>query len=167
MKYYTLRPPALRPVPASKHAQDAACSDGGWHPLTKEQKRDLSILARKAATAQGITGTKAIDAWRHEVALKACGHRISEATQRNWADIKSAFEDLAGRPEKAFQTQMRDGDNKRRVALYKLTQALSAKGLATTYAAAICRVQFKCPLEEASAKQLWCLFYTVTNRKKS
>ena len=169
MKYYTLRPhaPALKPLPATKHAEDAQCPDGGWHPLTAEQKRDLSILARKAAAVHGITGYKAVDEWRHQVSIKACGLRISEATQRNWADLKSAFEDLSGRPERAFQTQMREGDNKRRVALYKLTQALSSKGLPISYAARICAAQFKCPIEEASAKQLWCLFYTVTNRKKS
>jgi hypothetical protein len=73
---------------------------------------------------------------------------------------------LAGKPVQAYQTQLRDGDNKRRVALWKLTQALSAKGLEMGYAGAICRAQFKCQLEDASAKQLWCLFYTIYNRRK-
>ena len=66
-----------------------------------------------------------------------------------------------------FWTQLREGDNKRRVAMHKLTEALRAKELPLSYVAAICRAQFKCSLEEASAKQLWCLFFTVTNRKKS
>jgi hypothetical protein len=173
MRTYFLRPrdgfraaAPVKPIPAARHADDAACPDAGWKPLSKEQKARLSILARKAAEVQGITGGyKAADAWRHEISIKACGVRISEATQCHWADLKSAFEDLGGRPEKAFQTQMREGDNKRRVAMWKLTQALAAKGLQTAYAGVICRAQFKCQLEEASAKQLWCLFYTVTNRK--
>ena len=175
MRTYILRPrhaapkPAvtLKPIPGAKHVDDAACPDAGWKPLTNEQKARLSILARKAAEVQRVAGGyKAVDAWRHEISIKACGVRISEATQSHWADLKSAFEDLGGRPEKAFHTQMREGDNKRRIALWKLTQALAAKGLHPGYAAAICRAQFKCSLEDASAKQLWCLFYTVTNRRK-
>jgi len=176
MRTYVLRPrtaaarPAavVQPIPAARRAQDAACPDGSWKPLSKEQKARLSILARKAAEVQGITGGyKAVDEWRHEIAMRACGLRISEATQANWADLKSAFQDLAGHVEKAFQTQMREGDNKRRVAMWKLTKALEEKNLAPAYAAAICRAQFKCPLELASAKQLWCLFYTIQNRKNS
>ena len=170
MKIYTLhktpRTPAVRvkPVSAAKHAEDGACGDGGWKPLSREQKARLSILARQAYAHQGVQGMT-VDEWRREVSERACGCRISEATQRNWADLKSAFEDLCGQVEKAFRTQLREGDNKRRVALWKLTQALAAKGLETSYAGKICRIQFKCALEEASAKQLWCLFYTITNRK--
>lgn len=175
MRTYILRPRTAAPrpaadlqlIPAAKHAGDAACPDAGWKPLSKEQKARLSILARKAAEVQGITGGyRAVNEWRHEVSLRACGLRISEATQANWADLKSAFEDLGGQPAKAFQTQMREGDNKRRVALWKLTQALAGKGLQPAYAESICRCQFKCGLEQASAKQLWCLFYTITNRRK-
>lgn len=173
MRKYTLhkpaaKPAALRPVSTAKHAEDAACADGGWKPLSKEQKTRLAILARKAAAVAKVEGnTKAQDAWRQEVSIRACGLRISEASQCHWADLKSAFEDLAGEPVRAFQTQLREGDNKRRVALWKLTQALQAKGLEREYAGKICRMQFKCSIEDASAKQLWCLFFTVTNRRKN
>ena len=164
---YLLRPHTkLQPIPARKHAEDAACPDGSWHPLTGEQKKRLAILSRKAAAKCGISSHEQ-DEWRREQSILACGLRITEATQAHWADLKSRFQDLCGEPEKAFITQMREGDNKRRVAMWKLTQALNAKGLQPAYAASICRSQFKCPLEEASAKQLWCLFYTVTNRRKS
>jgi hypothetical protein len=175
MRKYTLHKPGAKPAPlqvrpiaTAKHAEDAACADGGWKPLTKEQKMRLSILARKAAweQKQGLDN-KQLDAWRQEVSIRACGVRISEASQCHWADLKSAFEDLAGAPEQAFETQLRDVDNKRRVALWKLNQVLTEKGLAPEYAGAICKTQFKCALEDASAKQLWCLFYTVKNRLKS
>jgi len=156
----------LKPLGAARHAEDAACPDGSWKPLTNEQKSRLAILAREAAGKCGISSHEA-DEWRREQSLLACGVRITEATQAQWADLKSRFEDLAGRPEKAFQTQMREGDNKRRVALWKLTQALKDKELHLEYAAKICRAQFKCPLELASAKQLWCLFYTITHRRNS
>jgi hypothetical protein len=172
MRKYTLqkpgiRPPALRPVSAAKHAADGGCPDGGWKPLTKEQKMRLAILARKAAAVKELAfDNQQMNAWRQEVSIRACGLRISEASQCHWADLKSAFEDLAGDSVAAYQTQLRDGDNKRRVALWKLTQALDAKGLQMGYAAAICRAQFKCSIEDASAKQLWNLFYTITNRKR-
>lgn len=168
MRNYTLRPAAaVKPIPAAKHVEDDNCPDAGWKPLSKEQKAKLSILARSAAEKQGIRGGyKAVEEWRHMISIRVCGVRISEAVQDNYADLKSAFEDLGGRPEKAFQTQMRAGDNKRRVAMHKLSQALADRGLQPAYAASICRAQFKCPLEEASAKQLWCLFFTVTKRRK-
>jgi hypothetical protein len=166
LKPHTKRAAALKPISTAKHAEDGACPDGGWKVLTKEQKARLSILAREAFQFQKVQGFT-VDEWRREISIRACGVRISEATQSQWADLKSAFEDLTGKPERAFRTQMREGDNKRRVAMHKLTQALAAKNLAPSYAATICRAQFKCALEQASAKQLWCLFYTITNRKKS
>ena len=173
MKIYTLHKPraagktlAVRPISTAKHAEDAACADGGWKPLTKEQKMRLSILARKAAWEQKLgLDNKQLDAWRQEVSIRACGLRISEASQCHWAALKSAFEDLAGAPEQAFETHLRDADNKRRVAMWKLNQVLTEKGLDPSYAGKICKMQFKCALEDATAKQLWCLFYTLTNRK--
>lgn len=172
MRSYFLKPadkgpksPALKPIPDAKRKQDAACPDGGWKRLSNEQKARLSILARAAYQHQKVQGMT-VEEWRHEISIRACGCRISEAVQDHWADLKSAFEDLAGKPEKAFKTQLREGDNKRRVAMHKLTTALAAKGLHLSYAASICKTQFKCGLEEASAKQLWCLFYTVTNRRR-
>lgn len=158
--------PKLKPVSAAKHADDAACPDGGWKPLTNNQKARLSILARQAAVLHGLSLKKVdLDAWRQEESIKACGRRISEAIQDDWANLKSAFEDLAGNPVAAFKTQLRDGDNKRRVAMHKLAEALRKKELPLSYAESICRPQFKCSLDEASAKQLWCLFYTINGRK--
>jgi hypothetical protein len=158
----------LLPIGAAAHRGDAACPDAGWKPLTTHQKARLSILARQAAEAQGVSLRSAdLAEWRHAISIRACGLRISEATQKHWTDLKSAFQDLAGQPEKAFNTQMRDGDNKRRIALHKLTQELAGKGLHPSYAASICMAQFKVPLDQASAKQLWCLFYTISNRRKS
>jgi hypothetical protein len=162
---YTLRPPALKPIAGARHAADAPCPDAAWKRLTRNQKAGLSILARRAYDHQRVTGSTP-DQWRHEQAIRACGLRISEATQQHWADLKSAFQILAGEDGKAFQTQVREGDNKRRIAMYKLTQACRERGLHPSYPAAICHTQFKVPLAEASAKQLWCLFYTITNRRK-
>jgi integrase len=162
---YTLRPPALKPISGTRHAADADCPDASWKRLTNEQKKRLAILARQGYAKLQITGVT-FDDWRHEVAIQACGLRISEATQAHWADLKSAFQIHAGQPDKAFQTQMREGDNKRRVAMFKLTQACQERGLHMSYPDSICHTQFKLPISEASAKQIWCLFYTVTNRRR-
>lgn len=155
----------LKPISDTRHREDAQFSDAGWHPLTNKQKGILSMLAARAAAKAGMSDSKAVTAWRRETAIIACGRRISEATQANWADLKSMFLSAAGEVEKAFTTQLREGDNKRRVAMHKLTTALAAKNLPAAYAASICFAQFKVPLAEASAKQLWCLFYTVQNRR--
>lgn len=161
---YTLKP-RLAPIADSRHAEDDRCPDGGNNPLTRKQKSRLSILARKAFTHQQIQGVSPED-WRHDTAISACGFRISEASQKHWADLQSAFQDLAGEEGKAFRTQVRAGDNKRRVALHKLTTAITERGLHISYAESISMAQFKVPIAQASAKQIWCLFYTVTNRRK-
>lgn len=154
----------LKPIGDAKHRGDAECPDAGWKPLTRNQKTRLVLLAKRGWAAAGEPGE--FDPWRQDVAVQACGRRISEASQKHWADLKAEFQSRAGDEAGAFETQLREGDNKRRIAMHKLTEALAQKGLPGAYAAAICRTQYKCPLEEASAGQLWRLFYTVKNRKK-
>lgn len=163
MIHTPLRKPALKPISDRRRTADRDCPDAGWKGLSREQKARLSILAAKAYTYQRVQGIS-LDEWRHEVAISACGCRISEATQRHWADLKAAFLDLAGEPEKAFRTHIREGDNKRRIALHKLTKELEAHGLDLGYAEKICRDTFKITIPEASAKQLWCLYFTISKR---
>lgn len=159
-----MRKDVLKPIGDRKHAGDARCPDGGWRPLTRNQKTCLVLLAKKGWAAAGEPGS--FEEWRHEAALYAAGVRISEARQEHWAALKTEYQSRAGDEEGAFRTALREGDNKRRVAMHKLTAELARKGLAVGYAAAICRTQYKCPLDEASAGQLWRLFYTIKNRKK-
>jgi hypothetical protein len=178
MIHYPLRKPAasrgretapasrarLAPIGTARHARDGECPDGGWHRLSNKQKAMLSQLARKAYAAQKVQGMD-LDEWRHEVAISACGVRISEAVQKHWADLKTAFQDLAGDPVGAMRTQLREGDNKRRIALHKLTTACADSGLDISYAESICRDTFKVPIAQASARQIWCLFFTIKNRR--
>lgn len=167
MKSYTLRKSyPLKPIGEAKHAADKDCPDGSWKALTKTEKMNLSKLAKSAHDHLGLgLKGKALDAWRAEESIKACGVRISEAVHGNWAAIKAHFEDLGGRPEAAFETHMRGVDNKRRVAMWKLHKELEAKGLAPGYAETICRSKFKVPLDQASAKQIWVVFFDIKNRK--
>jgi len=153
----------LKPISGKRHAADAACPDAGHKPLSKGQKARLSILARKAFYHQKVQGMTATE-WRHEIAIQKVGCRISEAVQDHWNDLKSTFEDLSGRPGKAFNTQVRAGDNKRRVALFKLTKELEAHNLAPGYGEKICFAKFKVSLAEASAKQIWAIYFDITKR---
>ena len=143
---------------------DAALPDGGWRPLTRWQKARLAMTARKAYDRLKVQGMT-LDEWRQEIAIRACGRRVSEACQCHWAELMAAFLNLNGASDKALNVLLREGDNKRRVAMHKLTQELAKKGLEVGYAAAICSKQFKCALADASAKQIWCLFFTVKNRR--
>lgn len=162
---YVLHAPKLSPIPGRRRTADSDCPDATWKRLSREQKARLSILARQAYDHQKVQGIP-LDEWRHDVSIQSCGVRISEACQSHWADLKSAFQDLAGQPEKAFQTQLREGDNNRRIALHKLTTAIKERNLHFSYAESICLAQFKVPIAQATAKQIWCLFFTVTNRRK-
>lgn len=145
-------------------------------PLSRDQKRIIAQLARQAydrwegreafeAINSDRSRTACFEAWRHCEQGKAIGlQSLCECTQAHYARLKAHFEALVGLDP--TPTLVRDRDNPRRIALHKLTEALAAAGLATSYAAAICRRQYRCALDEASAKQLWNLFYTVRNRRK-
>jgi len=138
--------------------------EGGSGLLSLGQKRNLVALARRAWRARGCPGVS-FDAWRTSEAISACGLRISEALQRDWGSLRARFQDAAGESGAAFNTLVRDEDNKRRVALWKLQQICSKVGVPLAYPEAICRRQYRCALPEATPAQLWRLFFTVKNRK--
>ena len=148
---------------------------GDTGPLSLGQKRNLVRLARRAfrvakpsppAPLPGGEGRDAFDAWRNAVAIRACGLRIREATQRDWGALRAAFQDAAGESGQALNTLVRDEDNPRRVALHFLAKACSERGLPLAYPSAICRRQNRCELGEATAAQVWRLVFTVKNRRK-
>jgi hypothetical protein len=152
-------------------AVDRSCTSAS---LSREQKQRLAILSREAWERQPErvrrgegTATARFNLWRHAQAIKCCGRRISEAVQGDFLPLKAHFLDLAGKPVAAMQAHMRRETEPQRVALHKLTRECEAKGLAIGYAAAICRTQYRCGLEEANEKQLWRLVYTVRNRRKA
>lgn len=138
--------------------------EAGSGPLTLRQKRRLVLLAKQAWLKRGQPGD--FDTWRRTVAERACGLRISRALQRDWARLKAAFLDEMGESGAALDTLLRDQDNARRIALHKLWQACTARGLPMAYPDVICRRQYHCPLGEATAPQLWRLVFTVKNRRK-
>lgn len=147
-------------------------------PLSNLQKRRIGMAAHAAwlacpereallACNPELSATAVEAAWRHVEQGKACGiQSLRECSQDHYGRILAHFEALAGDTAAAARTLGRDADNERRLARYKLDQALRERGLETGYAAAICRQQYRCPLDQATAGQLWRLLYTVRNRKK-
>lgn len=145
-------------------------------PLSNIQKRDISIAARRAYEAwpereafEAInvdqSRTACFEAWRHVECAKAVGiQSLREMTQAHYNRVLAHFEELAGDAASATRRRGRDHDNDRRIALHKLKEACQAADVGLSYAASICRAQYRCGLDEATTKQVWNLFYTVRNR---
>ena len=149
-------------------------------PLTNEQKRKLALLARAAYLAKPdreafeainseLSPSKCFEAWRHVETGKATGgiQSLRSCTQSHYGSIKAHFLWLAGDAAGAAQARAYDVDNARRIARYKLDEALRQRGLTTGYAVSICRAKYKCSLADASAAQIWKLAYDVRQRRKA
>jgi hypothetical protein len=140
-------------------------------PLDDGQKAHLCILARE--TFETVHGRPPhnlaeFNAWRYEQAVEACGvASLRVATQREYKLIEGRLLMLKGNAAAAQRAEERAATEPRRLAMFKLREALAERGLHESYAAAICGRQFKRPLAEATEKQLWCLVYTVRNRRKA
>jgi len=147
-------------------------------PLTNDQKRILSQLARRAfnlecAKARGRgetpdTSSAAAEAFRHEHVITACRkHGLRCCSQADYGAVKAHFQDLLGESGRAMNTLVHAEGNQRRIAEYKLVQACQTAGLTLAYAASICRNQYKCSLEDATETQLWNLKFTIDKRGRA
>jgi len=146
--------------------------------LSNFQKAKIAMAAREAYDAwdgreayelvnQDHSATDRFEAWRHVETGKAAGvQSLRQCTQAHYGRILAHFQELAGNVATATRTRGRDADNDRRIARYKLNQALRERSLLESYAAVICRGKFKCELNQASAAQLWKIFYDVRKRRK-
>lgn len=147
--------------------------------LSRTQKAEIGQLATQAwrvwegreafLEANGELSTSAcFSAWRHWQQGLACGRQsLRECTGEDYQLLRAHFLKLAGLEASARRAEERHISNPQRIARYKLRKALAAAGLPENYAAAICRRQYRCTLDDASERQLWCLVYTVRNRRHS
>jgi hypothetical protein len=141
--------------------------DMAWQKLTSAQRQSLARLARRAWDKHlAWQSGAAFATWRHDQCIKAVGRRITEACQRDFLPLRAHFLDLIGLSGIALNVLLRSESEPHRIALYKLRRECAARRVDLSYAEAICRNQFKCSLDEANAKQLWCLLFTVRNRKQ-
>lgn len=147
--------------------------------LSHLQKRDIAVAARRAydrwpereafeAINSEMSRSACFEAWRHVETGKAVGiQSLCECTQAHYGRALAHFQELAGERATATRTLARDEDNGRRIAMWQLNQALRERDLGRGYAIVICRTQYRCELDQASAGQLWRLIYTVRNRHKA
>lgn len=147
-------------------------------PLSNEQKGILCRLAREAYDAWSgreafeecnpeLSASKCFEAWRRVEQGKAVGiQHLTACTQDHFLSLRAHFKAMLGNGAGALQDHLRAQEEPRIRARWKLQQALDERGLDQGYAAAICRRQYRCELGDASEKQLWALFFTVTNRRK-
>lgn len=160
--YQLNREPSAAPARPVR-ARAAVPARGGV--LSAKQKARLCQLANAAAEACGVTGWREKIAWRRAEQLARFGlASLTAATQEQYAGIKAHFEVMASKADRAFATELRGQDNKRRVARWNLEKALRESGLRMAYAIAICKRQYRCGIEDATEKQLWQLVYTLRNR---
>lgn len=148
--------PAPRPLPPQRL--------GG--PLSNQQKAQLCILSDEAWEKQGGMDSPCDKSeFRHEQVKLATGKPgLTACVQDDYKPLLAHFLGLVGESGRAFKAQLEHGTEPKRIALYKLGQALLAARLPEAYAAAICRRQYGCALADATAKQLWNLTFTINNR---
>jgi hypothetical protein len=149
-------------------------------PLSHPQIVQICIAARLAYNAwpmreefelinSEMSRTKAFEAWRHcEIgkitggiqSLKLC------TNEAHYLPLLAHFTAMRGEGGKALMMLLRHADADRITIYFKLIQALEERELAEGYAATICRCKFKRDLGDASAKQLWSIFFDIRKRRK-
>ncbi|MDD3885376.1 MAG: hypothetical protein PHI35_00710 [Victivallaceae bacterium] len=162
---------SLRSALSSSRSSRALPSPNG--PLTREQKARLMILAREAfekhcaETGERFTAA-GLETWRRAEQVKACGKAsLRASSQMDFLPLKAHFLNLLGDSGNALNLLLHQQTEPARQARFKLEEACEERGLAMSYPAAICKRQYRCSLDEANAKQLWHLVFTVRNRRKS
>jgi hypothetical protein len=147
--------------------------------LSKFQKRELARLAHQAwlrlperaallESNAGMSSSAVETAWRHAEQGKAMGgvrQSLTQATQRDYLLLRAHFMRLCGleaAADKALAQAATDGGRR---ALFLLRRELGERGLNESYAAAICRTQYRCSLTQATEKQLWNLIFTIKHRR--
>lgn len=147
--------------------------------LTLFQKRELCALARRVYVRwpgreefenanPEMSATACFEAWRHFEQGKACGRQsLCDCTQDDFLKIRAHFHSLLGNGGQAARDLLRSEEEPRIRARYILQQELDARKLDESYAATICRSKYKCPLGEATDRQLWGLVFDIRKRRKA
>lgn len=146
----------------------------GSGPLTPLQVRTLAVEARRAFEAQRKLGLaeESFDAWRHGAVQDAAPgrHGLRDLTQADFAPVRAWLRELAdGQRAGCFRSPAAD-DNARR-ARWTLRREMAARSRifggpdgVESYVADLFRRIHGTTMEEASAKQIWQVCYTLRNR---
>jgi hypothetical protein len=135
--------------------------------LSNRQKANICILSREAFEKQKHSWISIeLSEWRRHQQFLAVGKdSLRDCVQGDYLKLVAHFQNLKGEPGRALKTHMRDAVQEKRIALRKLETECGLRGLDTGYPAKICRNKFKCGLDDATPRQLWCLFFDVRTSK--
>lgn len=147
----------------------AQLAKAAWDKLPAAEKQRITDAASEAANDPfGLSETKACEYWRKQEQLRVTGHEsMSLMTQRDYVKMRGQWQFLAGEytaPVKAVLGELTEDARRLR---HLVREACAENGHAfPAYPAAICRRQYRCELDDASAEQLTTLLITVKNRKR-
>lgn len=146
--------------------------------LSAKEKQALGMISRTCydkLVDMGVLDEDEISLtdWRHQEvsrATKGKASRLGDAESWQFRQIRGHFRNLMGDGGGAFQDSTRDQGGRAdwELAYHKLEGACKQWEVVWPgYPLAICRNQYRCELRDATAKQLWALFYTITNRGRA
>jgi len=148
------------------------CIDGAaLAPLSREQKKDLILLAQRAFQRLYDSGTLSesteFESWRHQQVMQVCERGgLREARNEDFLALQGHFLGLLGQPVLAERRRVASQLEPRRWALAKLHQECDAAtdviDRPWDYICSIARSRFKTPqIEELGEKQIWMLMFDV------
>ena len=166
-------------------AVEKAAGGASGAPLSRKQKMYLCKWARQAWEQAGrpyyddqdpdipacfrLTKSQALELWRHEEQVKACGKsNLTTCTQRDYLELRAHWKMLLGDARQAARDAIESSVDERQVALHKLRSecalALDAIDKPMDYAAAIAWRRYRERVENLSPKQVWSLIITIRSR---
>jgi hypothetical protein len=148
------------------------CVDGAaLAPLSREQKKELVLLAQRAFQrlydAGTLTESTEFDSWRHQQVLLVCERGgLREARNEDFLVIQAHFLAMLGQTAMADRRRVQADMEPRRCALAKLKQECEAASdvinRAWDYASSISRSRFKTTqIQELGEKQIWMLVFDI------
>jgi len=154
---------------------ETAVQAQGAGVISRAQVVELLRVAQAAWRAQTAAGLTAdgFDVWRGGTLFDAV-HLSSfrSVRQSEFNVVLALFHKLAGNTIAAMATESASGanDQRRRAAfalkaeIAKCADVLGGAVGATRYAEAIAWNKYRTGIEGLSAKQVWCVFFTIRNR---
>jgi len=161
---------------------DAAIEGARGAELTALQRRRLAVAARRAYDTQAGLGLVAegetFDAWRHARVRETTGRGgLRELAQRDYGRMMARFIELAGGSARrgdwraAAKPAARDDADRARGALRAecaaQAGAFGGAAQAEAYAAALLERIHRRTWQDATARQLWQVLFTVRNRARA
>lgn len=143
------------------------CTKGMAKPLSKHQKWKLSDLAESVYAflrAQGQLKGEDATAYRHRIAIKACGKRISQAAHGDFKLIQAALLQERGRVEAARRALAQAAATPAAIAMRAIEQLCRKTNTPASHPHTMASRFYKgAELHALTARQLWTIYYTIQN----